>query len=95
MPWCCFGLPLIRTWLPSYDLGWELHHLTCLPHPTPPSWGPAAGKKSLKKVTKPPHIWTFSSGASVMHLVRRLCTPGLRIWHLPPPGAGKIGRAHV
>lgn len=50
--------------------------------------GACSRKKSLKKVTKPPHIWTFSSGASVMHLVRWLCTPGLRIWHLPPPGAG-------
>lgn len=34
---------------PQLDFGWELHHLTCLSHPTPPSWEPAAGKKTSEK----------------------------------------------
>lgn len=64
---------------PQPDLGWELYHLMCLSHPTPPSWEPTAGKGHLKKVTEPLHTETLSSGVSVMHLLWWLCTPGLRI----------------
>lgn len=81
---------------PQLDFGWELHHLTCLSHPTPPSWEPAAGKKTSEKSdnTSPylaleQQCLCVAPGAVALHPGAPDLAPAP-----PPPPAGGGDAAH-